>query len=633
MAKSLTRSYTVAYFLLLRLLLLLVLPLTSIAQKDNDDDDAVNEEWPVKDTVPAPKTDSFFLLKSKGLLGRLARSIVTDTTPDPNLIRVDILYRKYTGRVIRNIEIRSVDFGVPINDTTKSFKNTLTNWADALHHTTRQSVIRNNLFFKKNDTLLPILLADNERHLRDQTYLNDVRIVVKAVPGTRDSVDIVVLTKDVLSIGGQFRMSSLEKVQVAVREDNFGGRGDKIQVSGLYDQNRARNFGYGAEYIWRNIGGSFMDAQVGFLDYASTYNTFQSQETTFYTRWARPLVNPYMKWTYAFEASTHKNNHFYEDSIYDTDHRYQYYNFDAWVGFNRSAKKFNQQLNDERLRTLIGLRVLHNEFREVPKRYENEYFYQYADLTGVLASISLFRQDFYKTQYVYGFGRNEDVPEGLDVAITTGWTNKNRRVRPYMGLDLQLNYFSEKKNYFNYMLRVGGYSYKHRYEDISVLGNLEFFSRLRELSPSWKQRTFVTAGVAAQLNRELNEPLLLESSFGLPEFQNINLGGDFRVTVKAESVFFSPWVLASFRFAPFVFGNAAILTPETDPINRKFYSSIGGGIRTRNESLVFGTLELKAFYFPRKNFNGDLFRVEFNTNVKFKYSTQTVRRPDFINVN
>jgi hypothetical protein len=180
---------------------------------------------------------------------------------------------------------------------------------------------------------------------------------------------------------------------------------------------------------------------------------------------------------------------------------------------------------------------------------------------------------------------------------------------------------------------MGGYSYKHNYEDISVLGNVEFFSRLKELSPTWKQRTFITAGAAAQLKRELNEPLLLESSFGLPEYQNINLGGDFRLTVKAESVFFSPWTLASFRFAPFVFGNAAILTPETAPINRKFYTTIGGGIRTRNESLVFGTLELKAFYFPRKNFNGDSFRIEFNTNVKFKYSSQSVRRPDFITVN
>ena len=53
----------------------------------------------------------------------------------------------------------------------------------------------------------------------------------------------------------------------------------------------------------------------------------------------------------------------------------------------------------------------------------------------MLGSISIFRQDFYKTQYVYGFGRNEDVPEGVDFSLTGGWTNKNNRVRPYTGLD------------------------------------------------------------------------------------------------------------------------------------------------------------------------------------------------------
>jgi hypothetical protein len=612
---------------------LLSLPERSLAQENDNDPDTLTDETPVKDTVPAPATDSFFLLKKKGLLRRLAQSIVTDTTPDARLVRVDRLYARYTGRIIRSIEVRRVDFGVPINDTTKSFKNTLTRWADALHRTTRESVIKNNLFFKQNDTLLPILLADNERHLRDQPYLNDVRIIVKAVSGTRDSVDVIVLTKDVLSIGGQFRMSSLDKVQTAVREDNFGGNGDKFQVSALYDKERSKNFGFGGEYIWRNVGGSFIDGQVGFLNYASTFNTFRNQETTFYTKWIRPLANPYMRWTYEFDAATHKNSQLYPDTIYLTDHRYQYYNIDAWVGYNTAAKGLGGRITDDRLRTLVGLRVLHNEFQQVPVKYENEYFYQYADLTGVLASISLFRQDFYKTQYVYGFGRNEDVPEGLDVAVTTGWTNKNQRVRPYMGLDLQMNYFTRRRNYFNYTLRVGGYSYKRNYEDISLLGNVEFFSRLKELNSRWKQRTFVTAGASAQLKRVLNEPLLLESAFGLPEYQNINLGGDFRLTVKAESVFFSPWTLASFRFAPFVFGNAAILTPETEPINRKFYTTVGGGIRTRNESLVFGTLELRAFYFPRKNFNGDNFRIEFNTNVKFKYTSQSVRRPNFITVN
>lgn len=588
------------------------------------------------DSTKIPTTDSFFLLRSKGLLGRLAKSIVTDTAaPDNNLQRIDVLYQKYTGRVIRNIEVRRVDFGVPINDTTKSFKNTLTRLADALHVTTREYVIRNNLFFRENDRLLPILLADNERHLRDQQYLNDAKIVVNSVPGTRDSVDIIVLTKDVLSLGGRFKLSSLKRVEIGARDDNFAGWGDRFLVSGYYDQDRRNRFGHAAEYTARNIAGSFIDGYLGLQDYAQTFNTGHKQEATIYTRFIRPLVNPYMKWTYAFEAAWHKNNNMYfPDTTYLLANRYEYYNVDAWAGLNMSARELGSSLPDDRLRTLVGLRFIHQEFQQVPQKFEQEYNYLYADLTGVLASISIFRQDFYKTQYVYGFGRNEDVPEGLDFSVTTGWTNKQNRVRPYMGLDMSFNYFSPRKNYFNYTLRVGAYSYKRRYEDISVLANIEFFSKLKQMGEKWKQRTFVTAGFTTQWNKELNEPLLLESQYGLPEYENIQLGGDHRLTVKAENVFFSPWMFLNFKFAPFVFANGSFLTPPGVAIGKSnFYSTIGAGIRTRNEALIFGTLELKGYYFPTKNFNGDRYRVEFNTSVRFKYNSQLIRRPQFIQLN
>ncbi|RYZ84899.1 MAG: hypothetical protein EOP04_17055 [Proteobacteria bacterium] len=410
------------------------------------------------DTAAATPNDSFFLLKKKGFLGRLAKSITTDTSSDGNLVRLDYLYRGYRGRIIRSIEIRSVDFGVPINDTNRSFKNRLTRLADKFHHTTREYVVRKNLFFKEGEKLVPILLADNERHLRDQTYLNDVRIVVKRVLGTRDSVDIVVFTKDVLSIGGQFKMSSLTKVETAVREDNFGGTGDKFQVGAFFDQKRATKFGMGAEYILRNVGGSFMDAQFGVRNYANAFNTFEKQEQTAYALFTRPLVNPYTKWTYAFEAAYHKNRNMYaSDSLFEAANRYQYYNIDAWIGFNKSASIRSRDKEDDRLRSLFGLRFLHNEFHTLPQKYDTVYYYQYADLTGVLASMSIFRQDFYKTQYVYGFGRSEDVPEGLDISLTGGYTNKNNRKRPYIGLDMQVNYFSKKNNYYNYTLRIGGY--------------------------------------------------------------------------------------------------------------------------------------------------------------------------------
>src|SRR5687767_14155278 len=263
------------------------------------------------DSADVPQNDSFFLLRKKGLLGQLARSMTTDTAQDENLVRIDYLYRHYRGRVIRNIEIRSVDFGVPINETSSSFKNKLTRLADGLHHTTREYVVRKNLFFKENDKLVPILLADNERHLRDQAYLNDVKIIVKRVTGTRDSVDIIVLTKDVLSIGGQFKMSSIQKVETTVREDNFGGTGDKFQVGVFFDKDRSRRLGFGSEYVLRNLSGTFIDGYLGLLDYASAFNTFDKQEKTVYARLIKPLVNPYMKWTYALEAGWHKNVNLY----------------------------------------------------------------------------------------------------------------------------------------------------------------------------------------------------------------------------------------------------------------------------------------------------------------------------------
>ncbi len=630
------RSYLHILLHFVAIILVFILPVTPLQAQNQEKTrtDSLNNK---NDSVKkATGNDSFFLLRTKGLLGKLAKSITTDTSSRTGDVqRIDKLYEKYKGRTIRNIEIRRVDFGVPINDTSRSFRNMLTNTADAVHHTTREYVIRNNLFFREGDTLLPILLADNERQLRDQTYIGDAKIIVKTVLGTRDSVDIIILTKDVLSIGGSLNLSSTTRMEAVVREDNFLGRGDKFQLNGFYDQQRVDRFGYGAEYMARNVRGSFGDASFGFQTYAPTFNTGHKMEAQMYARYIRPLVNPYMKWTYAFETILHNtSNQYFSDSFYNSTTRYSYYNVDAWAGFNMGAHQLKGEIKDDRLRTLVGIRFLHQDFSQIPLKYEREYNYQYANLTGALASISIFRQDFFKTQYIYGFGRNEDVPQGLDFSVTTGWTDKQNRVRPYMGLDMAFNYFTRKESYFNYTLRLGGYSYKKSYEDISILANLEYFSNLRRLGKKWKVRTFVTAGITTQLNKQLNEPLLLESRYGLQEYEDVRLGGDHRMTVKAESVFYNKWTLFSFKFAPFVFANTSLLTPPGQSLlNTKFYNTIGGGIRSRNESLVFGTLELRTYYFPGKNFNGDHFRIEFNTNVKFKYNNQFIRRPQFIAVN
>ncbi|MEO6290761.1 MAG: hypothetical protein ABIO76_12605, partial [Ginsengibacter sp.] len=303
----------------------------------------------------------------------------------------------------------------------------------------------------------------------------------------------------------------------------------------------------------------------------------------------------------------------------------------AWVGYNVNAKRFAVQKEDRELRKLLGLRIINREFQDIPSKYSSSYYWKFANLTGVLGSVTFYRQNFYKTRYIYGFGRNEDIPEGLNLTLTTGITRKQNNVRSFVGFNYERSYFNRRNNYISYKIRAEGNLNKTSIEDINLLAGIAYVEHLKNLGANWKQRLFLNLDVAQQVNTVLNEPLLLQSAFGLPEFGNSRIGGTLRATFKVESVFFSPWELAAFRFASFVFINTSVFSPYLSAAN--VYSSIGGGIRARNESLIFGTLELKGYYFPGKNNYNESFRFDISTNVRFKYNPQLIRRPDFIQIN
>jgi len=576
-----------------------------------------------------------FLLKQRGLLGKLAKNIVADKPAASSVpVRNDLLLSRYRGKKIRNIIIRRLDFGTPISDTSKSFKNTLTKLANALHHKTREDVIRNNLFFKPGDRLDPSLLSDNEKHLRDLSFLQDARI--SAVNVSSEYVDVIVYTKDVLSLGGSVRLNNTERGTVSIFEDNLAGLGNKVLIRTLFDNRRDPKFGYGGEYTTRNIGGSFIDAYGGFVTFNKSINTGKQNERLTYAGLIRPLIFPQMKFTYAAEFATHKTyDVFPEDSLYSSDHSYRYNNYDAWVGWNTGAFRLFGLSRDNRLRTMLALRVLKKDFQSIPEKYLHHYNYLYADLEGVLTAISIFRQDFYTTQYVYGFGRNEDVPEGLDISFTTGWTKTAGVKRGYLGFDFLRYYFTLKEGYFNYAFRVGGFFDHKKFEDANLLASVDYFSRLVELGSTWKLRNFITASFSYQPWLVLNEPLFLQSDFGLRELRSDTaVLGNTRATIRAESVFFAPWRPANFRFAPFIFADASYFKPmENKYLNTDVYTSLGAGVRVRNESLVFETVEVRGYYFPRQDFMGNNWRIEFNSHLRFKYNQPIIKKPDFVHVN
>ena len=576
------------------------------------------------------------ILRQKGIIGKLAHNLLRDTMVETmqGLLRTDQPFQRYSGRVIRDIRIQTKEF--EIVDSSARFNNKLKRLSDKLHRRTRDFVIRNHLFFSRNDRLSPYVLGDNERHLRDLPFTRDASIRVRPVRGSRDSVDIVVVTNDVLSIGGSLRLHNTETVSASIEEDNFLGYGDQVSVKGLYDGARSEHFGYGFDFTKRNIMGSFVNVSAGFTNFAKTINLAEREERNSYFRLARPLVNRFMKWTYGGEVEWHKTQNFYSpDSVYFSDYQYKYDIVDVWASLNMDADKPDGAASSQpRLRRLLGLRILQQEFDYRPLKFNTQYDYRYADLKAVLGSFSIFKQNFYKTQYIYGFGRNEDVPEGLEGSFTAGWTKKQGRERPFAGFSFQHYFFNQLNHYFNYSFAAGTFLYKKNLEDIDLLGKLEYFSALHQLNKRWKQRYFFGASVTKQVNSVLGEPVRLESEYGLEELRNNNASGNFRATVKAESVFFSPWSVLFFRFAPFVFTNATYINLKIDNESvPKLYASIGGGVRIRNESLIFGTTEFRGMYFPRKNFRNESWRIEVNTNIRFKYNRDFIKRPEFVRVN
>lgn len=283
------------------------------------------------------KEDTFFLARKKGLWGKLGRSITTTPESEPP-VKIADPYEKFRGRIIRSVEIHTLGFNQNLDDTTIVKDNLALRIANRVHINTKRSVIRNHLFFKQGDKFLPLLISDNESFLRNQPFLQDALIVVVPDEISGDSVDIAVLTRDVFSIGGSVNANT-SRIRTELREENIAGSGSQISLSGIYDLDRKPQTGLGAEFILRNIRGTFLNCMAGFTTFQNAFNSGRFEENSSYLLLEKPLVNRYSKWTAFLEIASNKTfNAYISDSIYQSDSKYKYNNVDIWAGYNFSSK-------------------------------------------------------------------------------------------------------------------------------------------------------------------------------------------------------------------------------------------------------------------------------------------------------
>jgi len=542
----------------------------------------------------------------------------------------------FEGKKINTIQIEQKHFGSSINNPNRLKNDALTKFADKLHNKTSENIIRKNLFIHEYELLDPLTIAYNEKWLRDLPYIQDARILTSPSVEDSNQVDLYIITKDIFPFGGSFEIRNEDSYKATFSTENANDGGNAFNISHNFDKFREAKTGWGFDYINRNIQGSFTDISLGAQSFSPNESNGDLSASKIYIKGNRPLLTPKSKWIWGFEWNNASNKNVFpnkwSDSLYNSTYNYNLKHFDAWIGYQIFSR--NQSFESNNPHYFIQLRYLENIYKERPLDYLSQFDRNFQNIQAYLSSFTLFKQKIIRTQYLYGFGRNEDLPTGKSLVITAGEYKRELTPLPYLGIQIE-SYKMFPDESFRHINISSGTSYdNHQLQDVRFLASLEQISKLHYLESGYKYRSILNLSFTETLKNKFNEALLINSNYGIPQLNKERIYGGTRITANWESVWYNSRSFYGFRTSPFAFGNITYLRTVGSPIRSgDIYSSIGTGIRVRNEYLIFGTIELKGFYFPRTNKLLSPWNLSLLTNIRYKYNSSIISKPDFVQIN
>jgi hypothetical protein len=496
----------------------------------------------------------------------------------------DVSYLPYTGKKIRNILVRQLTvFGSNINNPVQESEKRLDYILNKTHVNTNERIIRKNLLFDSGDTISPLLLSDNERILRQLPYINDARIIV--VPVSDKEADIVVITRDIYSLGASFSYKGLKSGNVSVFEKNIMGIGHEFGFDIPYDSKKHNSPGLGVHYTADNLWKSFVNLNLFYMDGLG--------DKEYGLNLSRQLVSSSTKYAAGISVLRKYTKEDLNKSLpvpQPLKFNYQ----DYWL-----LRSF--LINKESVsRIIIGGRYLVNNIIDRPEIQPDSY-YNLTRYRMYLASAAFSIQKYYKTNLIYGYGRTEDIPYGGLIKITAGNEFNefnNYRKRTYLGTEASFGQSSKFLGYFYFSAGLATFIDGSVSKQGILSLNTKFLSNLLPVG-KFRSRNFISVEYTRGVDRNHDEKLTFRTENGFSGFKNDSVGGKQRLTISLESILFSSANFYNFRFAFFGFSDLSALS-GTNEILRKgtTLSGIGIGIRLRNDNLIFNTFQIRIGFFP-----------------------------------
>lgn len=483
----------------------------------------------------------------------------------------DIDYmNRFSGRRIRDVIISTANVADPDSRL----------WADrtlnSLHATTRGNVIRKDLLFSPGDTLDPVVMRNNRQLIRSRSYIADIDFDV--VPSPEDSmvVDVYVRTRDKWTISVDIDSESNGETEFALFDNNIAGTGNRLRLGTYFNW---KNFAYGgnkAEYFMPNMFGTFFSgrAVVGKGFDNSDYGLEVSKAFIRPKDFAGGI---------GYMMTDRKTYYYYRDSSFVVG----YNMFDAWAGRSIPVTKHGSSL-------YFTGRYYTMDFTKRPENVtstNNPYFYNDRMLLG---SIGLYKERFRPAVNIYSYGIKEDMAYGYRTEFTGGYSWSEFGGRWYLGGSFNAGYFT-KIGYLGWDFALGSYlnSKDGKFYRTSLVTNIRYFTRLMKSGRS-QIRHFVNVNITRGWNRldGFRETLAFVGDAELRGLRERNFGQN-RFVVKNETVVFTPWNVYGFKFAMFGFVDMGLMGDYGDFFDNELFTTLGAGVRIKNESLIFSTITLR----------------------------------------
>ena len=559
---------------------------------------------------------------------------MTDSTRI-NLLKQIRSLQSYTGKRINSITIEQHDFLTSIDSKDSKMKDLFSKLGNSLQSNSKSRAIKENLFFKEWDVFDPSIIAYNEKWLRDLSYIQDAKIMAMITPYDTNQVDIIVVTKDLFSYGGEVLLNNKDAYSAKLNNINLLGSGNSVQVIQNFENERKPKSGWGYDVGLSNILGTFISVNAGVNQFGNNLVNNDLSAKKNYISVQRPILHPNSKWLGGMEYLETVNENVFPgkwDSIFDQQLNYNLKHKDIWVGYQLTKNK--KQININEYRQFIQYRHLENNFKERPNDYLLQLDRNYQNLKANFLSYTLVKQSVYRTRYLYGLGRYEDLPIGQSLTWTTGQYKIEQDHSAYLGFKFEQYKLSKKENYTHIIANIASSYINQSLQDIRFLSSLEQFSKLKYLNNGLGYRQIINLSFTQTLRNKYNESLRINSIYGIPQLNKEQIKGGTRISSNWETVFYNNRALWGFKSAPFVFGNITYIRTMGDPILKgDIFTAIGSGLRVRNENLVFGTIELKGCYFPRTNQQLSPWNFSLITNLRYKYNSNIVEKPNFVEIN